>query len=202
MERDNFFDYKQLFFDRWSNFYDVIFTTIFYQAIHKRLLEYVTLSNNNYILDLGCGTGKLINRLGDKFPEIKGIGADLSPKMLRQARQANRHHPRFIFTVANACNLPFANNQFDAIFNTISFLHYPNPQLVFREISRVLKPQGYFYLADYITKNEVNAIPFSPGGIRFYTKESRQKLGENVGLVTIGHYYLFNGVILTIFHNI
>ncbi|MGI0481722.1 class I SAM-dependent methyltransferase [Geminocystis sp. CENA526] len=199
MKSDNFFDYKRLFFDRWSNFYDVTLTTIFYQGIHQRLLQYVNLSADDFILDLGCGTGKLLNRLGDKFPEIKGIGGDLSPEMLRQARANNRHHPRFIFTLANACDLPFANHQFDAIFNTISFLHYPNPELVFQEISRVLKPDGYFYLADYTSEKDVNIIPFSPGGIRFYSKTRREILGQNVGLSSIDHYYLLNGVVLTIF---
>ncbi|WP_373479312.1 class I SAM-dependent methyltransferase [Geminocystis sp.] len=197
--KNSFFDYKRIFFDGWSNFYDVTFTTIFYQAIHQRLLEYVTLPPKSLILDLGCGTGKLLNRIGDKFPDIKAIGGDLSSQMLRQARKGNRHHPRFIFTVANASQLPFANHQFDAIFNTISFLHYPNPEIVFQEIARVLKPQGYFYLADYLGNNNNNLLPFTPGGIRFYNQETREKLGEKVGLIVVNHYYLFSGVVLTIF---
>lgn len=202
MKIDNFFEDKQFFFDRWANFYDLTLTSIFYQTIHKRLLEFVDLSNDSFILDLGCGTGKLIDRLGMKYPNIKGIGGDLSPQMLYHARRANRHHPRFIFTLANAHNLPFAENQFNAVFNTISFLHYRDPQLVFKEIDRVLKPEGYFYLADYISKNKESFVNFSPGGIRFYTKKNREKFANNVGLKTLGHYYLFSGVVLSIFQKI
>lgn len=145
---EQFFDKKITFFDRWAPNYDFLGTTIFYQSIHQRLLSYTTLPNSCQVLDLGCGTGRLLNRLAAKFPDLKGIGVDLSPQMLNVARQNNQYHPRLIYTSGNAESLPFADNQFDAVFNTISFLHYRDPQQVFSEVSRILKPQGQFYLAD------------------------------------------------------
>lgn len=198
---DNIFTSKQNFFDCWANFYDIIFTTIFYQAIHQRLLEYVNLPSSSLVLDLGCGTGKLLNRLAGKFPDVKGIGLDLSSEMLKQARKNNQFHPRLIFIQGNSADLPCANNQFDAIFNTISFLHYPEPKLVLREISRILKPQGKFYLADYTSKIAGKKIPFSPGGINFYDQKMRETLANEVNLKVINHHYLLGGVILTIFSN-
>lgn len=196
---NTFFKQKQNFFDTWANFYDLIFTTIFYQAIHQRLLEYVTLPSSSLVLDLGCGTGKLLNRLARKFPNLTGIGLDLSPQMLRQARKANQFHPRLIFIQGNANQLPFAENQFDAVFNTISFLHYPEPELVLGEIYRVLKPQGKFYLADYTSKIIGNQVSISPGGINFYSEKMRENLANQVNLIVINHHYLFAGVTLTIF---
>ncbi len=196
---ETFFRQKQNFFDIWANFYDVIFTTIFYQTIHQRLLEYVRLPSSPLVLDLGCGTGKLLNRLAGKFPDLKGIGLDLSPQMLRQARKANRFHPRLIFIQGNANQLPCAENQFDAVFNTISFLHYPEPELVLGQIYQVLKPQGKFYLADYTSKIIRDQVPISPGGIKFYSEKMRENLASKVGLTVINHHYLFAGVTLTIF---
>ena len=195
---EQFFDKKASFFDRWAPNYDILFTTIFYQAIHKRLLSYLTLPHAANVLDLGCGTGRLLNRLAAEFPDLKGIGVDLSPQMLKKARQNNQHHPRLIYTKGNAESLPFAENQFDAVFNTISFLHYPNPQQVFSEVGRILRPQGEFYLADY-TISPLQFIPFSPGGLRFYSPQQREKFAETVGLQTIGHHYLLGRVILSIF---
>jgi ubiquinone/menaquinone biosynthesis C-methylase UbiE len=199
MDNNNFFLQKRQFFDNWAFHYDVLFTTIFYQAVHKRLLEFVTLGKNAKVLDIGCGTGRLLNRILSTFPTVSGIGVDLSPNMLRQARKNKLYREREIFVQGNAENLPFAENQFDGVFNTISFLHYPNPEKVFKEIHRILAPQGYYYLADYSRYFNQDYIPFSPGGINFYTTQQREKMGENADLKVVSHHYLINNVILTIF---
>ncbi len=196
--KTNVLSQKQTFFDRWAPNYDCLLTTIFYQAIHQRLLSCVNLPHPSQVLDLGCGTGQLLGRLAAKFPDLQGIGLDLSPVMLKQARQNNQYHPRLIYCRGNAQSLPFADHQFDAVFNTISFLHYPNPQEVFAEVSRVLHPQGQFYLVDSIL-GPVNSIPFSPGGIRFYNPQQREKFGQQVGLNCLGHYHLLGRVVLSIF---
>lgn len=196
---EQLFNQKASFFDKWAPNYDLIFTTIFYQSLHRRLLSYVSLPHPSSVLDLGCGTGRLLNRLAQKFPDLQGTGVDLSPQMLKEARKTNQHHPRLIFTQGNAECLPCAENQFDAVFNTISFLHYPNPQQVFKEVSRVLRPQGQFYLVDSTLLGPVRSIPFSPGGINFYSAQEREDFANRVGLTTQGHYYLLGRVLLSIF---
>lgn len=198
---EQFFQKKEKFFNHWAPNYDCLLTTSFYQAIHKRLLEFVELPEKSQVLDIGCGTGRLLNRLTAQFPTLLGIGCDLSPEMLKQARQSNQHRPRLIFVRGNAASLPFANGQFDTAFNTISFLHYPAPEPVFAEISRVLKPQGRFYLADWQV-GCLNSFPLTPDGIRFYTFEQRERLGAAVGLQCLGHYYLLAGVALSIFEKV
>ncbi|WP_013321553.1 class I SAM-dependent methyltransferase [Gloeothece verrucosa] len=194
---DNFFTKKATFFDRWAPNYDILLTTIFYQAIHKRLLEYVKLPNCPDVLDLGCGTGRLLHRLATLNRDLRGIGLDLSPEMIRQARQRNHLRKQLIYIRGNAESLPFAARQFDAVFNTISFLHYPNPQQVLSEVKRVLKQGGRFYLAD--TSIKIQYIPFSPGGLRLYSPQKREQLALEVGLKTVAHHLLLSGVWLTIF---
>ena len=194
---EEIFEKKASFFDKWAPNYDLIFTTIFYQSLHKRLLSYPSLPHPSSVLDLGCGTGRLLNRLAKNFPELKGIGVDLSPQMLKEARETNWHHPRLIFTQGNAECLPFATKQFDAVFNTISFLHYPNPQQVFKEVSRVLKPEGQFYLVDYTRLDSSDSVPFSPGGIHFYSPKQREEFANNSDLTTQDHHYLLGQVMLS-----
>jgi ubiquinone/menaquinone biosynthesis C-methylase UbiE len=195
---DNIFKNKQIFFDRWAPNYDFLLTTVFYQAVHKCLLEYVKLPERPNVLDLGCGTGRLLNRLCDRFSDLKGTGLDLSMQMLHQARQRNQHHPQLIFVRGNAESLPFADNQFDAVFNTISFLHYPNPERVFAEIARVLHHQGQFYLVDWAF-DRLGFPGFSQVDIRFYTPQQREQLGSLVGLTCLGHHYLLSRVLLSVY---
>lgn len=203
----SFFSRKQNFFDCWAPNYDILFTTPFYQAVHKRMLIYVDIPADSHILDLGCGTGKLLKRLGKLYPQLTGIGLDLSPKMIAQAKAKNIHgdrtallDDRLNFTIGNAEDQPFSDNTFDAVFNTISFLHYPNPKKVLAEVQRVLKPGGKFYLADY-GKGELlpwSSFPISPGGLHFYSRDERMQMGNQVGLEFVAHHYLMFGILLTI----
>lgn len=199
---DAIYQRKERLFDRWAANYDILFTTVFYQAIHKRLLEYLELPEKATVLDLGCGTGRLLNRLAGQFPELFGTGVDLSKKMLREARKNKKYPQQLIFVGGNAEALPFFDGQFDAIFNTISFLHYPNPKQVFSEVSRVLTIGGRFYLVDYVKADGIfslNYFRFFGGGINFYSPEEREKMGNNAGLQCFGHYYLLGPILLTVF---
>ncbi|MBE9005823.1 methyltransferase domain-containing protein [Fortiea sp. LEGE XX443] len=198
---DNFFANKKRLFNNWASSYDWIFPSVFYRAIHQRLLEYVDLPERVNVLDLGCGTGRLLERLATKFPHLRGTGLDLSPNMLRVARLSNHHHPRLIYIEGKAESLPFGEAQFDAVFSTISFLHYLEPQQVLSEVARVLTPGGCFYLVDFTFNKETESekLPISPLGIRFYSPKQREMLGSSSGLLCVSHHYLLGPVLLTIF---
>ena len=189
---------KQQLFDRWAPFYDCLFPSVFYQAIHKRLLDYVELPEQAKVLDIGCGTGRLLNRLAAKYPNLQGTGLDFSSEMLRQARRSNCHRPRLIFVQGNAAPLRFVSEQFDAVFNTISFLHYAEPERVLAEIYRVLRPGGMLYLVDP-TNRSLTASWHDE--MRLYSRERRQQMGMQVGLECIKHQYLLgpDQLTLTIF---
>ncbi|MBH8553702.1 class I SAM-dependent methyltransferase [Nostocaceae cyanobacterium CENA357] len=197
----NFLSNKKLLFDRWAMSYDWLFPSVIYLAIHKRLLEYVDLPEQGNVLDLGCGTGRLLERLATQFPNLWGTGLDLSSNMLQVARLSNRHHPRLIFVEGKAESLPFGEGQFDAVFNTISFLHYLEPQQVLSEVARVLAPGGRFYLVDITTKKETESqqLPISSLGIKLYSPKQRELLASSTGLLCLSHHYLLGPVLLTIF---
>lgn len=201
---NNLFNNKKQLFDNWAPKYDWTFPSIIYQAIHKRLLTKVELPERANVLDLGCGTGRLLERLATEFPDLRGTGLDFSPQMLREARQKNSHHPRLIYIEGNAESLPFAEAQFDAIFNTISFLHYSQPQQVLNEVARVLAPGGRFYLVDITSKNNPASqlLADSHLKMKFYSPETRERLGSNARLTTLGHYYLLGPVLLTVYHGL
>jgi ubiquinone/menaquinone biosynthesis C-methylase UbiE len=192
---------KKQAFDLWAPSYDWLLPSVFYQSVHKRLLEYVNLPPQPNVLDLGCGTGRLLNRLAAEFPDLRGTGLDLSPEMVRAARQSNRHRPRLIYLEGKAESLPFADGQFDAVFNTISFLHYLEPQQIFSEVARVLSPRGRFYLVDtsFKSKSELHLNLGVLGNVRLYSPSQRELMGASAGLTCVGHYYLLAPVLLTIF---
>lgn len=92
------------------------------------------------MLDLGCGTGFIIDLIHDQFDEIFGV--DITPAMLKQV---NLHGGKVKLHVAQAESTPFADQSFDMV-TAYSFLdHLPTLEPVFKEIYRVLKPGGVFY---------------------------------------------------------
>ena len=192
---------KQQLFDRWAPFYDFWVPSLLYQATHRRLLEYVELPAAPNVLDISCGTGRLLNRLAAAYPNLQGTGLDFSAAMLRQARNSNHHRPRLIFVQGQAAPLRFTDQQFDAVFNTFSFLHYLEPQRVLTEMYRVLRPGGTFYWVDPTTDTStgVGYVPVSPNGITVYSPEVRQQMGTQAGFRHVKHRYLLGKNLLSIF---
>lgn len=199
-------DQKQQIFDRWAPSYDWILPSVFYQAVHQRLLEYVTFPPEPHVLDLGCGTGRLLRRLAAEVSNLSGVGLDLSAEMLAQAQEKTQRRDRLQFLSGRSDAIPLEDKTFDSVFCTISFLHYPDPQAVMGEVARVLKPGGIFYLADYVP-SEFLGVPqqgwlTSPFGLRFYDRAMRQKLADGSGLICRAHQYLLGPIMLTLFQRV
>lgn len=97
-----------------------------------------------HILDLGTGTGQFLKPLKLRFPKAKIIGVDLSLAMLKQNKKKQGWFNKFPLLRADAKALPLKDNSIDFIFAN-SFLQYCiDLSEVFREIARVLKPEGLF----------------------------------------------------------
>lgn len=199
---NNFLNQKVRLFDRWAYWYDHLLPTVFYQAIHQRLLEYTRLPEQAKVLDIGCGTGLLLNRLALQYPSMTGIGMDASSQMVLQARRNIQVRPRLIFIQGQSEYLPFADEEFDAVFCTISLLHYLNPKVVFQEINRVIKSGGIFYLADFLpgfiwsTWGSIGALG---GGLSFYSEVDRDRIGKETNFTPLGHVHLLSPVMLSRF---
>ena len=99
------------------------------------------------VLDVGCGTGAVIELLREKHPEAHYVGLDLTPDMIAVARAKNLDGAEFV--VGDAEDLPFADESFDAVLSSNSFHHYPNPEKFFEGVHRVLRPGGRLILRDY-----------------------------------------------------
>ncbi|MFN0034599.1 MAG: class I SAM-dependent methyltransferase [Saprospiraceae bacterium] len=85
------------------------------------------------VLDLACGTGRLLG--------FAQTGCDLSPQMLAEAQQK---HPSKTLLVADATRLPFADGAFEAVFSMHFFMHldHAGSVAVLAEANRVLRSGG------------------------------------------------------------
>ena len=99
------------------------------------------------LLDVGCGTGPMIELLLKEFPDKEYTGVDLTPRMIEVAQEKKLAHTKFL--IGDSENLPFEEDSFDVIVCTNSFHHYPKPQAFMNEAARVLKAGGKLVLRDY-----------------------------------------------------
>ena len=104
------------------------------------------------VLDVGCGTGPVIELLARKYPEKHFVGLDITPAMIEIAQ--SKGLPNAEFVVGDAENLPFGDGSFDALLCSNSFHHYPDPSAFLCEAHRVLHPGGKLVLRDY-TSNDI-----------------------------------------------
>ena len=123
------------------------------------------------ILEVGAGTGRFATFLRDNFPHSKVTLTDLSPFYLEKARENDDYWRNYrgaklmnndvvpnpsTLVQANAEELPFPNDTFDAVVCVYLFHELPRQaqENAVREMARVLKPGGIISLTDSIQQGD------------------------------------------------
>lgn len=116
------------------------------------LIKLIGNIKNKHVLDLGCGTGRIIQILKRRAGTTGAAGAhftgvDISEEMLRIAK---KHHPDVDIVHADMTDLPLKDDTFDIVIAAFVIVHIKDKDLtkVFDEVARVLKPGGTFILTN------------------------------------------------------
>ena len=117
------------------------------QRSTDELLRLLDLRAGDRLLDVGCGTGVLLDQISRRGSVVCLYGIDPSSGMLRRARQrlADRAH----LIQGEGAALPFADRSFGTVVSTSSLRYWPDAGDGFREIARVLQPKGRLLLLDW-----------------------------------------------------
>jgi ubiquinone/menaquinone biosynthesis C-methylase UbiE len=104
------------------------------------------------LLDVGCGTGLVLDLAHDLFAELDGI--DITPEMLARATP----RPNVKTQIASAEAMPFPDGTFDMVTAYSVLHHIAEPGRVFREVRRTLKPGGVFYADESPSQHYFDAL--------------------------------------------
>jgi SAM-dependent methyltransferase len=129
-------------YDHLAPTYDQRYTVSQFAGVAATLRSLSQAVGAGRVLEVGCGTGRWLAELQPVVRQMYGV--DLSPGMLRQARQRS---VSLTLICGHASRLPFADAGFDLIFCVNAFHHFPQPRTFISEARRLLRPGGALAIA-------------------------------------------------------
>lgn len=152
--------------------------------------NHIKLSGNEDVLDIGCGGGQNIaNFLKRTNGKVHGI--DYSPASVAKSLKKNKKavtEKRSEIVQANVSAIPFENKTFDLVtaFETIYF--WENIINDFKEVKRVLKPNGKFVVSNESSKMEGNERWTNILDMNIYTAEEIVDTMQQAGFADVKSY--------------
>lgn len=118
---------------------------LLFQDYATDLASRLDIPTGGAVLETACGTGAVTRQLSARMPEnCRLTVTDLAPPMVELAQQIVGDHPNIEYRQADATDLPFPDNSFDAVICQFSLMLLPDKVAAMQEAARVLKPGGHF----------------------------------------------------------
>lgn len=103
------------------------------------------------LLEVGCGNGVSTGLLSETFRPRRLVAFDYDPSMVERGRRRLHRLPPtspIELAVADATRMPFADGEFDAVFEVGVVHHVPDWRVALREVGRVLRRDGLLFFAE------------------------------------------------------
>ncbi len=127
-----------------------------YEASASKLLEhmYEAIANEirdrkNKILDVGCGTGKLLLKIVKSEKAIFAVGLDISNAMLSIAKRKLVKENIYNLVLGDAHNMPFRHSSVNLILSSGTLHHLRYPGKFFKECFRVFGKEGEAWIYEF-----------------------------------------------------
>jgi ubiquinone/menaquinone biosynthesis C-methylase UbiE len=120
------------------------------RLVAAELVERLDLPVGGCWLDVGCGTGALVDAVARLGAPSEVVGVDPSKGYVEHAQERTADR-RIRFEVADAAKLPFEDASFDAVTSGLVLNFVPDPAKAVAEMARVARPDGTVaaYVWDY-----------------------------------------------------
>ncbi len=117
-------------------------------AVEAALLSLLPHAGLGRVLDIGTGTGRLLELLGYRASAATGIDASRAMLALARARLAGLALPNCAVRLGDMYRLPFADAAFDLVVLQMVLHYAEDPAAVLAEAARVLAPGGRLVVID------------------------------------------------------
>jgi len=156
--------------------------------IQRRIIRWIkgvtTIPPRSRVLEIGCGRGAGAGLLQEEFRPAVLHAFDLDSRMIRLAKgylKPDCQEGIFLY-VGDAQTLPYRDGVLDAVFGFGVLHHLPDWRRGLREIARVLKPGGIYFLEEFYPQFYQNFLArrlfLHPEHDRFSSHDLNQALAE------------------------
>ena len=120
------------------------------ETFKRKLIDQAGIQPGMKVLDLGCGTGTLTLMLKRTMPKAIVTGVDGDPQVLAIAHEKSRGID-IQWDQGLASSLPYPDSAFDRIVTSLVIHHLTqdDKRRAFKEMYRVLKPDGELHVLDF-----------------------------------------------------
>ncbi len=136
--------------------YDTYLVPLIFEGFAADMAQRVTRDSPNRVLETAAGSGVVTRALApDLMASAQYVVTDLNQPMLDHAARKQGDDIRITWQQANALELPFSDDEFDAVCCQFGVMFFPDRIAGYREAKRVLKPGGklVFNVWDHISQN-------------------------------------------------
>ena len=158
------------------------YSTYWKSRDYEDIAEHITLEkiftaipSGNWFLDIGGSYGRLTDIYSKRFKHP--IILDYSLETLNKNREELiKQYPNIILIAANAYRLPFHDSVFDSILMVRVLHHLNEPEIYFKEISKIIKSNGT-YIQEFANKVHLKAKvrALLKGNFKFFNKDPHQQ---------------------------
>jgi ubiquinone/menaquinone biosynthesis C-methylase UbiE len=122
----------------------------------KNILEEVGIKAGFHVLDYGCGPGSYIIPLAELVGESGKVYAlDIHPLAIQKVQDiTSKKQLANVETILSDCQTGLPDNSLDAVLLYDAFHHLSDPDVVLKELHRVLKPGGILSFGDHHMKEK------------------------------------------------
>lgn len=120
------------------------------ETFKRKLIDQADILPGMKVLDLGCGTGALTLMIKEAHPNVRVTGMDGDPQVLAIARDKSRGI-NIQWDEGLAASLSYPDSTFDRVVTSLVIHHLTqdDKRRAFKEMYRVLKPQGELHVLDF-----------------------------------------------------
>lgn len=162
--------------------------SFYVEVTTRETMTRLRLRPEDRVLDVGCGTGALLDQIGRAHPGARLAGLDPVTQMLEVARRRLPHTVNL--TAGWADRLPYADGAFDVVVSCNMFHYVRRPLPALREMQRVLRPGGELVITDWCDDYLACRLCdwylrlFSPAHVKVYRERDCIRMLKEAGHAT------------------
>lgn len=175
----------RVFYRYLSRIYDHVNPLFWNEKMRDRAIELAGISEDDRVLDVGCGTGFATSGIRERTPHVDAL--DQSP---HQLEKAVRKDIDARFVLGDAENLPYRDDSFDVVWSSGSIEYWPHPVRTLKELRRVTRPDGTLLLVGPRKPRNRVLRRLSDSIMLFYTEEEATRMLRDAGWSDITNHVM------------